>query len=422
MGRPRKIPDPWQPQADPETLENGQPVQIWSNQSTGERRLVPVGLHPSQQPLADPEPEEDDEEEEDTPESRMFALMQQAQQMGGVTLRLYRMERGNKLAWLEDYSAAEWEEGGEAMVRDTFGAGDYEVRFWQKGVRSPLKAKFSFHIAGPRGGHVPAPAPVTDPNLTQLLSSVAENQRAMLQALTERPAPADPTVEMQKMLALMVTMRQALGIENQPKSQIGEIVTAIRELREASEEIAPQKDTEDGLMGQLPRVLDLIQSQQSVAQPQPEQVLAPVHLPVSMFEDRQRARAAAVEQVVQPPKIENPSPKVTPQPEEQPVFNPLILLNLRGYLKTLIANAVKGVSVEKSAQLVYDKLPDEIVDLMALDNWWDLLVEVDAHVEPHKAYLTKVRDTALAKFEVDEDDEGEPAEDLQQPAKAAHGC
>lgn len=104
------------------------------------------------------------------------------------------------------------------------------------------------------------------------------------------------------------------------------------------------------------------------------------------------------------------------------MFNPLILLNLRGYLKTLIANAVKGVSVEKSAQLVYDKLPDEIVDLMALDNWWDLLVEVDAHVEPHKAYLTKVRDTALAKFEVDEDDEEDPAEDLQQPAKAASGC
>jgi len=415
MARPRKIPDPWQPQADPETLENGQPVQIWANEATGERRLVPVGLHPSQQPLADPDPE-DDEEEEDTPEARMFALMQQAQQMGGVTLRLYRMERGNKLAWLEDYSAAEWEEGGEKMVRDTFGAGDYEVRFWQKGVRSPLKAKFSFHIAGPRGGH--APAPQTDPNLTQLLASVAENQRAMLAALTDKPAPADPTIEMQKMLALMVTMRQALGMENQPKSQIGEIVTAIRELREASDEIAPPKESEDSLLSQLPRVLDVVQAglaQQREQQVQP-QVMLPLQIPPSI--------AAAPIPSMPPVALPDPAPRVklaavpptpeptlppNPNPEEPSVFNPLVLIQLRAYLKTLIGYAQRDEPIAKAAQLVYDKLPDEIVEILTLENWFDLLVEVAPEAKPHQDYLTRTREAALALF-----DEGD-----EEPEKAA---
>jgi hypothetical protein len=58
--------------------------------------------------------------------------------------------------------------------------------------------------------------------------------------------------------------------------------------------------------------------------------------------------------------------------------------------------------VEQGAQFVYDKLPDEIVELMALDNWFELLAEVAPDCTLHKDWLQQVRDKALAMF-----DEGE---------------
>lgn len=408
MGRPRKIPDPWQPGQGPETLEDGSQVVIWTNAATQERRLVPVGLHPSQQPLADPDPDDEDDEEEDTPEARMFALMQEARALG-VVLRLYRVERGGKLAWLEDYSASEWEEGGERMVREVFGPGDYEVRFWQKGVRSPLKGKLTFNIAGPRITTAPPAAPTTDPNLTQLLASIAEGQRTMLAALTERPPPADPAQEMSKMLGLMVTMRQALGMDAQPRSNIGEIVSAIRELREASDEIAPRENG-DSLMGQLPRVLEVVQQGMAAQQQQPPVAIGPI------------APIAVPPSLIPPPAPPPPPPAITPpppplqvvapiessEPKETEVFNPLVLLQLKAYLKTLISYAAKDAPKPKAAQFVYDKLPDEIVELLALDNWWDLLVEVAPEVKPYQSYLTEVREQALALFEDGEEDPEEP--------------
>ena len=89
------------------------------------------------------------------------------------------------------------------------------------------------------------------------------------------------------------------------------------------------------------------------------------------------------------------------------MFNPLVILQLKAYLRTLLKMAQDNKPVEAGAQFVYDKLPDEIVELMGLDNWFDLLYEVAPGVEDHKAWLTKVRDKALTMFD-QVDDEGEP--------------
>lgn len=399
VGRPRKSPaDPWSI-VEHGTLETGQEVTVWQNTATEERRVVPHGLHPAQQPLAEDDPPVE-EVFEDTAENRIQAMMEQARDTGSI-LRLYRVERNNKLSWIEDFSPSEWEEGGERMVRESYGPGDYEVRLWQKGVRAPLRGKLQMHIAGPRV--TAPPAPTTDPNLAQILASIAENQRTMLQAITERPPQPDPTVEMTKMLNLMVTMRQAMGVDQQqPRSQIGEIVAAIRELREASEEIAPPKEAE-GLMGQLPRVLDLVQSgMQAQAQqpPQPQSMLPipPIALPESI------AQAPVPSPSPQPGLQLVPDLKPTPteSPKEAAVFNPLSILQLRAYLKTLLKMAEKDEPVAKAATFVYDKAPDEILDIMALDSWQELLEEVAPEAKQHRDYLQRVRDAAMAMF--DEDD------------------
>jgi hypothetical protein len=95
--------------------------------------------------------------------------------------------------------------------------------------------------------------------------------------------------------------------------------------------------------------------------------------------------------------------------KEPEVFNPLVILQLKAYLKTLIGYALKDAPKEKAAQFVYDKLPDEIVELLGLDNWFELLIEVAPEAKPHEAYLTEVREKALAMFDDADDEPEEPA-------------
>ena len=225
----------------------------------------------------------------------------------------------------------------------------------------------------------------------------------------------------------MVTLRQAMGIDQQPRSQIGEIVSAIRELREASEEISPPKEQE-GLLGQLPRVLDMVQTgmqaQQTQAMPQMHQTLPQVHqstiptihlpesIAVAPLPETTSAAAApssAASAPVARAQLRAVPPTPTP-PKENAVFNPLGILQLRAYLKTLLKMAERQEPVEKAAQFVYDKAPDEILDIMALDSWQELLEEVAPESKKHSEYLRQVRARAMAMFDEDEDeDEGQPA-------------
>jgi len=348
--RRKTAPDPWGA-VQTTTLENGQPVTVWENASTGEQRVVPQGLHPAQQPLAEVVRLEPEDEPDESAADRVATLLRRAADDGASQLRVYRKRQGH-LDWCDTYTPEQFEEGDLPMLRDTWGPGDYELRLYGKHPvtgKYGIVAKTSVTIAQ---ALKTAPDLRRDDGLAQVLATIAEGQRAMLQALTERPQQKDPTEEMTKMLGLMVTMRQAMGIDAQPRSQITEIVSAIRELREASEEINPEKDAPDSLFGALPQVLDVVKAgmaqQQAQAQAQP---LPMVELPPSI--------AAAPPVQMQP--TQEPTAPQAQTPEDTPVFNPLIVLQLKAYLKTLVNMAASHKPVDEGAQFVYDKMPDEIV-------------------------------------------------------------
>jgi hypothetical protein len=188
----------------------------------------------------------------------------------------------------------------------------------------------------------------------------------------------------------MAAMREAMGL-NQPqgreKSSIGEIVSAIRELRGAADEIAPPQDKEpDGLMAVLPKMLELVsKGQQSQQEAQQMAQLPPVQLPPSF----------------QAPQQPEPQQQEQPQPEtqEESDMKMFTMIKLKSYLKTLIDLAIKKTSVEQGAEFVYEKIPDDLIEIMALDNWFDLLTFVAPDVKDHKEWLQQVRDKALAMFE-----------------------
>ena len=401
MTRPRKTaPDPWGA-VQTTTLENGQPITIWENATTGEQRVVPQGLHPAQQPLAEVIRLQEEEDSEETASDRVATLLRRAADEGAEQLRVYRKRHGH-LDWCETYTPEAFEEGDLPMLRDTFGPGDYELRLYGRHPKTNkygIVAKTSVTIATALRT---APDPRRDDGLTQVLATIADGQRQMLQALTERPQAKDPTEEMSKMLGLMAMMRQAMGIDTQPRSQITEIVSAIRELREASHEINLDKEPET-LLGALPQMLDVVKAGMAQQQAQTaQQPLPQIALPPSIAN---APMPQALTQAATQPEVDlTPNP----QPEgEQPVFNPLVILQLKAYLRSLLKMAENKKPVDVGAQFVYDKMPDEIVELMGLDNWLELLIEVSPDAEKYSAWLTEVRDQALAMFDQGED-ESEP--------------
>jgi hypothetical protein len=93
------------------------------------------------------------------------------------------------------------------------------------------------------------------------------------------------------------------------------------------------------------------------------------------------------------------------------------MIKLKSYLKSLITIATQGNAPQVGAQFVYDKLPDELVELLFLDNWFELLSAVAPEVVPHQAWLTGARDGAMALFDAADAAEDEQDQQDQQPAE-----
>jgi len=396
--------DPWRQASEPLEMQNGTTAIHWRNGETGETRIVPAGVHPEDQALENYPVQTPDEPFEETATDRVAAMMQ------GVgadderaEVKVYRVNQG-QLEYCRGFKPDEFESGNFDMLRDRFGAGLYELRLY---ATNPANKKFTIRsklrvtIAEDRIES--SPGAQLGGGMAQVLQTIAQGQQQMLEALVsiKSAPPKDSMEEMGKMLTMMAAMREAFGM-NQPqgreKSSIGEIVSAIRELRGAADEISPQTDKEpDGLMSVLPKMLELVsKGQESQQAAQQAAQFPPVQLPPSF----------------QAPEQPDPSQFVQ-QPEQAPALNQdeadmkvMTMIKLKSYLKTLVDMAIKLTPVDLAAEFVYEKIPDDLIEIMALDNWFDLLAAVAPDVKEHREWLQKVRDKALSMFE---DAETEPA-------------
>ena len=383
--------DPWRQVSEPLEMQNGVMAIHWRNQETNQTRIVPAGVHPDDQALesfALQAPET--QQEEETATDRVAALLQIAGGADRAEIKVYRMNAG-QMEYCQGFKPTEFEDGNFDMLRDRFGAGEYQIRLYAEhpihkkmGVRNSVKIKIAENRMDTTTGGLGS-------GMAQVLQTIAQGQQQMLEALVsiKQAPPKDSMEEMSKMLTMMATMREAMGM-NQPqgreKSSIGEIVSAIRELRGAADEIAPQDKEPDGLMSVLPKMLELVSKGQESQQASQQMAQFP---PVQL-----------------PPSFQAPA---QPEPQEQPQAQPVTqeesdmkmftAIKLKSYLKTLIDLAVKKTPVTTAAEFVYEKIPDELIEIMALENWFDLLSFVAPDVKDHKEWLQQVRDTALAMFE-----------------------
>lgn len=387
--------DPWRQVSEPLEMANGIMAIHWRNGETGQTRIVPAGIHPEDQALESYAIKTMDEDEpiEETATDRVAAMMSGAGPDERAEVKVYRINSG-QLEYCAGYKPDEFESGNFDLLRDRFGAGLYELRLY---ATNPTSKKFAVRQKL-RVTIVEEKSQSTTGGLgngmSQVLQTIAQGQQQMLEALVSiKSAPAkDPMEEMTKMMGMMTMMREAMGL-NQPqgreKSSIGEIVSAIRELRGAADEISPQADKEpDGLMSVLPKMLELVsKGQQSQQEAQQAAHFPPVQLPPSF-------QAPA-----QPEPQQQPQEQPQPATQEESDMKMFTMIKLKSYLKTLIDLAVKKTTVEQGAEFVYEKIPDDLIEIMALDNWFDLLTFVAPDVKEHKEWLQQVRDKALAMFE-----------------------
>jgi hypothetical protein len=357
-------------------------------------------------------PAEIPEEIPETATDRVSAMLATASGLERSELKVYRLNQGT-LEYCKGYKPDQFEDGNFDMLREQFGPGEYEMRLYgphpvtkKFGVRNQVRIKFA-HQTEIKHSELPS-------GLAQVLGTIAQGQAQMLDALVQmkQQPQKDPMEEMTKMLTMMGMMRQAMGMDGQQSragSSISEIVGAIRELRSAADEVSPQREEPETMMAMLPKVLDIVSAgmNKGSAQAHPEQPqdFQPVQLPPSFYQPEQSSQEPAVQ-----PAAPAPNPIQTDQqPEgENEVNHMKYIFKLRAYLSALVDFAVKLAPAETAAQFVVDKLPDELLEIMELPNWFEQLAAVAPEVVKHEAYIRKVRDLAMSMLDFEDEGEDEP--------------
>lgn len=346
---------------------------------------------------------------EETAVDRVFSVLETARSAERATIKLYRVgPKPNSYAWCDDYSVEDFEAGGFAMIRDKWGPGEYEIRLYairptdgRFGVLSKPRIVIEQSLDAQRNPVNAAPA--VDPAMREMLAQMAQNQAAMLQALTQRP---DPMANMQQMLTLAASFKQAFGGGGEaPRNTISEIMGAIREMKAVAAEIAPpappaESGDDDNPMKLLPSVLDLVGkfAPQAGAQAAPAPMFPPVALPPALAAPQTPADAGAVSlPVTINPAVPAFTPPQAAQPSDIPSddeMNALQLVLMRGYLSKLCAMGAAG-NVEAGAEYALAKLPDEAIDILETPEWFTLLTQFYPAAVNYKTWLEAVRARVL---------------------------
>lgn len=348
------------------------------------------------------EPPADDEQ---SSSDRVMELLGDVANDARAKVSIYRIMIGGKQAFCDELSPEEFEAGGVKLIRDRFGDGEFLVKVYGTipGTnRFAIRARANITVDKQRAPV--APASGSTDALAEPLRQLAENQARMLEAITNRPV-ADPMANMTQMLSMMTAMRAAMGLDKpqEKRSTIGELADAMREMRDMKG-LMEGEPADDSLTGMVKTVLPQIASMigQQRQQPQSFHVIAP---PPGIA----IATAPTTDTQPQQPTIEG---------EDMGMRETMAAIVLKGYLAALFVLAEKGGSVEVGAELIAEKLPDELLDLMELPTWFEMLLQIEPKAAAHQAWLTAARDRALVLLEEPEEPEDTAAGDSEPPEVA----
>lgn len=378
---------------------------------------------------------EDDVLVEQSPIERVMVALQDTVEPGKrVRVQLNRLVPdgpGKPLReeWCVDLTPDEFEAGGLGAIRDTWGSGGYVVHLMGYKRGSPYFTRVAsprFFIAPLPGGPARSESSATV-GIESAMRAMADSQARLIEMMIEQrsaPAapPANPMAQMKEFLEMQVLMREASGASSNTsqKSSIGEIVDAIKELKEVSSIVNPGDAPEKSTLEQIIELASpLVAMAQQALQQRAQTAPAPQLLVPNQFNEVNHASAAtrttghvevsesthAASQGL--PKVSDSEPsrkeiQQSPQNlQSESEAQEVVLNELQSYLAQLVAMAEKGESFEKGAELVYDKLPDDWIELLHMNIWWDALKSAAPEVEKHEAWVRNVRDEVVRMFAED---------------------
>lgn len=348
-----------------------------------------------------------------------------------VRLKLYRRDlKSSTMQWCDDYSPEEFESGDLAMIRDAWGAGLYELRIIGS---TGIKGRVQISIAPKPESAVAVTR--SDPmagELGRVMQTLADSQAAILQALSQRP---DPMAQMQQTIALMATMREAMGLNTPPaiaappapqtiQSSMMELIGALRAVRELSGEISPPADGENP-MAMLGQILEVVKvaKQAEVSRPQlppptalhgartpaPRPPVAPVPRPQTPTAPTAPKPAQAVSLPDTIAAAPNVAPIQAPQPAQEPApmnAEQQMISELRAALRNLVRLAATGQNPDAGGDLIYEQLPDDFLPYLNLPNWFDLVAQFEPAIIPHRAWMEAAKASADELFNAPDDEGG----------------
>lgn len=358
------------------------------------------------------QPPDDDDGEPDQPltaADRVQALLQGAVGDAKAVVKLYKITDKGKYGWCRDYTPEDFEASGMDTIRASWGPGEFVVRLYgtvtnkHGGEGYGVRAHEQLTILEDRSAAGPAALPS---GLSETLNAMAATQARLLEALTTRPPAPNPTEQMREMFTLMGLMRTAMGGDAAPRRERGliEQLADLKALRDMAGELANGEKPEpaDPLTAALPGLIELIKGAQV-------------------------QRAGGVDPA-QPPAMPAVSMPSTFTPATMPQENPAVptvtdpaqaLALIQRKLKTIMALAAANVDPEEGASIVYEHLPDELIDMLRADAWFENLCQFAPEAAPHREWLDKARVIALGWIDGGHPDDAEDDDTPDNPDSAA---
>lgn len=305
-----------------------------------------------------------------------------------AVVKVFRKLPSGKQSWCDDYTPQDFEAGGMKQLRERHGAGEFVITLYGS---QPQTGKF---VIRKRAEITIEPGPTTSVASTtgESPALIALLEKLTTQAPIAPPPPPDPMAEMQRMFGMMTMMREAMGLNTQQKSSVGEMVDAIKELRSAKDLIEGKSDEDESMMGLaksiLPMVGQAIQNRQQAPAPAPSAPLPPI--------DSGYDAAGVPLQALNAP---------TQETDPMTIAEQAAALKLKMAVGVILKMAELNLDPAEGAKIIYEKLPDEWIEMLATPVWFPMLVDQVPQAKPYEAWLTKARDIALGMF--NQEDEGD---------------
>lgn len=319
-----------------------------------------------------------EEEPEMTASDRVALMLNDAALDDRAYLQVYKLNEEKQFAFCEKMTPMSFEAGGYDMIRRRFGAGTYQIRLYGTNPgsnRFTIRARENIEIIPVREEALQSHSN-GDGNVAAILQAMQEQNRMVLEAIQNRPV-VDPMANFKETLTLVTLMREAFGMSNQApqKSSISEIVDAIKELKGAKSLIDGDEDKEPSVLQLGSQVLELVTKSQ-----QNPPVQAAVQIPSS------------IAQASRPPVSlqSNPVPEMQADQSQEITEEQVFIFQMKQLLKSVVEMAVNKTDPSEAAEMLYENLPDQIINMIDDPKGPELLKQFAPELNAHEEWVKKV--------------------------------